>query len=117
MPDKPAKALDQVIKDDGRYPPGAYQFLQEAAPREGHVTGQEICDRLRTKAIDRWGMLARVVLAKWNITSTIDFGNMVYLLIEHEFWRKSPTDTIEDFRDVYDFDTAFASPGKFEPKE
>ncbi len=117
MSDIPKKTLEQVVRGDGRYPPEAFQFLQETAPGEGHVTGQEICRRLKEKAIERWGMLARVVLAKWNITTTIDFGNMVYLLIEHEFWRKSPTDTIEDFRDVFDFEEAFASAAEFEANE
>ena len=117
MSDIPKKTLEQVVKADGRYPPEAFQFLQETAPGEGHVTGQEICRRLKAKAIERWGLLARVVLGKWGVTATIDFGNMVYLLIEHEFWRKSPTDTIGDFRDVFEFEEAFESTSKYEATE
>jgi uncharacterized repeat protein (TIGR04138 family) len=62
-------------------------------------------------------MLARTVLRKWNIRETIDFGNMVYLLVEHEFMRKTDEDSLEDFRDVFDFDEAFAVGGEFELKE
>ncbi len=120
MTDEPVESMEKVIRDDGRYPPEAYAFLHEglsaAVQREfgqdrdvegeSHVTGQQICHALRELAVERWGMLARAVLRRWNIRSTIDFGNMVYLLIRHKFMKKTPTDSIEDFRDVYDFDDA-----------
>ena len=123
--------VEQAIRDDGRYPPEAYAFLHEGLARaakdayetelaEGgqhHVSGQELCEALRDQAIERWGMLARTVLAKWNINTTIDFGQMVYLLIEHDYMRKTPEDSLEDFRDVYGFDEAFPAEGQFELKE
>lgn len=77
-----------------------------------HVTGRQLCLALRDEAIEKWGMLAPVVLEKWNIRSTLDFGNMVYLLIEHNMMHKTAEDSIEDFRDVYDFAEAF----RFEPE-
>jgi len=67
--------------------------------------------------MERWGLLAKTVLAKWNIHATIDFGNMVYLLVEHDFMRKTEEDSLEDFRDVFDFDAAFAPGDSFELKE
>ncbi|MFW6062059.1 MAG: hypothetical protein ACOC93_04545 [Planctomycetota bacterium] len=48
---------------------------------------------------------------------TIDFGNMVYLMIRHQFMRKTEEDSIEDFRDVYDFDQAFELEDEFELRE
>ena len=62
-------------------------------------------------------MLARTVLARWNVQATIDFGNMVYLLIEHGHMKKTDEDSIEDFRDVYDFGTALDAAYDFEVKE
>ena len=123
--------MQQVITDDGRYPPEAFAFLHEGLNRavqevhrgqkggeaQHHVTGQELCCALRDLAIERWGMMAKAVLNKWNVRQTIDFGNMVYLLIEHHYMRKTEEDSIEHFRAVYDFDKAFGNYEAFELKE
>jgi uncharacterized repeat protein (TIGR04138 family) len=130
MTAEPEKSMEEVIRSDGRYPPEAYAFLhegltraarkaygEEAATTQRHVTGQQICHALRDLAMERYGHLARTVLGKWNIRSTTDFGNMVYLLIEHKFMKKTDQDSIDDFRDVYGFDEAFAGGDDFELKE
>ncbi len=124
--------MEDVIRSDGRYPLEAYAFMHDGLttavrkiyspdePTEGgqqHVSGQDLCGSLRDLALERWGMLARTVLRKWNIRETIDFGNMVYLLVEHNFMKKTDEDSLEDFRDVFDFDEAFAHGGEFELKE
>lgn len=125
--------MEDVIRSDGRYPPEAYGFLHEGLGKavksvhgevtagevgqQHHVTGSQLCNALRDLAIERWGMLAPVVLGKWNIHATIDFGNMVYLLIRANFMRKTETDSIEDFRNVYDFSAAFDARDNFELKE
>ena len=131
-----------MIREDGRYPPAAYAFLHDGLARavravhgddavaraqvaaaagleapKSHVSGQQLCEALRLLAIERWGLLARTVLSRWNIRGTIDFGNMVYLLVEHEFMRTSEGDTIEDFRDVFDFEQGLKVPAAFELKE
>jgi uncharacterized repeat protein (TIGR04138 family) len=126
------KSMEEVIHSDGRYPPEAYAFLHEGLARavkarygkdalgettQHHVTGRELCLALRDFSLDRWGMLARVVLARWNIRASIDFGNMVYLLIKHNFMRKTEGDSIEDFRDVFDFQAAFGAGYRFELKQ
>jgi len=131
MSEEPTKSIEEIIREDGRYPPEAYAFLDEALQKavrevhgEGvppserrHVTGQQLCESLRQMALRRWGALAKTVLARWNIHATIDFGNMVYLLIQHGVMRKTESDSIEDFRDVYDFDEAFRREENFELKE
>ncbi len=125
------KQMEDVIRADGRYPMEAFAFLNEglgravgevhgeetAAGVQKHVTGKQLCEALAQVAVERWGLLARNVLAKWNIHATIDFGNMVYLLVEHDFMRKTEEDSLEDFRDVFDFDAAFAPGDSFELKE
>jgi len=72
-----------------------------------HVTGQELCWGLRDYALAKWGLMAGAVLRGWNITSTEDFGRIVFALVENDFMQKEPHDTMEDFRAVYDFKTAF----------
>ncbi len=122
--------LEAIIRDDGRYPIDAFKFLHDGldravrrrhgqtTPGKGHhVTGEEICLALRDLAIKRWGLLAPTVLTKWNIHATIDFGEMVYLMIDRGVWNKTPEDSVEDFRDIYDFHTAFGGAADFELKE
>jgi uncharacterized repeat protein (TIGR04138 family) len=72
-----------------------------------HITGQQLCEGLRAYALNQWGLLAGVVLARWRINSTFDFGRIVFALIAAGHMQKTDTDTIEDFRGVYDFKTAF----------
>jgi uncharacterized repeat protein (TIGR04138 family) len=46
------------------------------------------------------------VLRQWNIQSTLDFGRIVFALIEAGQMQKTDDDTIEDFRNVFDFKSA-----------
>jgi uncharacterized repeat protein (TIGR04138 family) len=120
------KSLQEIVDEVNRYPIEAFLFLQQAlgyavnlvhaelsevpdANVSRHITGQQLCEGLRAYALAQWGMLARVVLARWGITSTLDFGRIVFALVDAGHMAKTDTDTIEDFRDVYDFQTAFDS--------
>ena len=120
-------SIDGIIAADGRYCIKAFEFLHDGLEyavknvhgyraefadddefddhESSHVSGQQLCLAMRDLAKKRWGMLAKAVLNKWGIHKTQDFGNMVYLLIEHDFMDKNPEDTIEDFDDVFDFTT------------
>lgn len=115
-----ARRLEEAIRSDGRYPPAAYELLHRGlayttrkvygdlpgdAPR--HVTGRQLCEGLRELAAHTWGPLAPLVLARWNIRRTRDFGEMVFLLVEMGLMGKQDSDRIEDFDDVYDIQTAF----------
>ena len=119
--EKPKKSIEQLIQEDGRYPLPAVQFVREGLSRtvenqrargllagsRRHVSGAELSDGLREVALDRWGMLARMVLQRWNITNTRDFGEIVFLLVENGWMQKEPQDQLDDFDDVYDFTEAF----------
>ena len=72
-----------------------------------HVCGTDLCCGLRDLALKKWGLMAPVVLAHWGIRSTLDFGKMVFALVNNGFLQKQPHDALEDFKDVYDFPTAF----------
>ena len=124
--------MEDLIRRDGRYPPEAYAFLHDGltkavrdtygepaaeSSRQRHVSGRQLCQALRDLAVERWGMLARTVLGQWNIRGTIDFGNMVYLLVEHGFMRKTDEDSLEDFRDVYCFERDLRPGDEFDLKD
>jgi uncharacterized repeat protein (TIGR04138 family) len=51
--------------------------------------------------------MSKVVLNRWGVRETGDFGNIVYNLIDVKLMKKSEDDRREDFNDVYDFDDAF----------
>ncbi len=68
-----------------------------------HVSGADLCWGLRDYAHYRWGCLADIVLRSWNISSTYDFGRIVFELIEAGQMQKQPSDALADFQNVYDF--------------
>jgi uncharacterized repeat protein (TIGR04138 family) len=127
-PDEPDKSLHEVMRELEIYPIEAFEFVQKGlsytvnkthgpadqGQTSRHVTGQQLCMGLRDYARMQWGMLAGTVLRRWNITSTYDFGRIVYALIDAGFMQRNEQDGIEDFRDVYDFHRTFDSEYKIE---
>lgn len=115
------KMLARVAAEVGLYPIEAYDFVQDGLfytvrrvygnqvdpGADHHVSGQQLCEGLREYALLRWGLMARAVLHRWNITSTRDFGRIVFSMVEGGHLRKRPQDCIEDFANVYDFRTCF----------
>ena len=109
------KNFEQIAKEDGRFNPSAIRFVYEGLsftvkkitvePR--HISGQTLCEGLRKLAIEKWGRMAKVVLNNWGIKTTRDFGEIVYLMIRHKWMSAAETDTIDDFDDVYKFQTVF----------
>jgi uncharacterized repeat protein (TIGR04138 family) len=90
-------------------PRRAGRQLPEESPR--HISGQQLCEGLRMYAIEQWGMMAGTVLRRWNLRATIDFGRIVFALVDGGLMHKTERDKLEDFRDVYDFDRAFDGGG------
>ncbi|MEN6308416.1 MAG: Minf_1886 family protein [Anaerohalosphaeraceae bacterium] len=113
-------SIEQVARDDGRYDPRAVKFvfeglghtieklrLDEEADQPRHVSGQELAWGLADLARKRWGRLAAMVLNHWGVRRTRDWGDIVYLMIEHEWMSSQENDRIEDFDEVYDFLSVF----------
>ena len=105
----------------GLYPAEAYEFVQRGLSftvqklygsdsehdASHHVSGRQLCDGLREFALTQWGLLARTVLREWGIQSTLDFGRIVFSLIEADQMQKNDDDSLDDFRNVFDFKKAF----------
>jgi uncharacterized repeat protein (TIGR04138 family) len=72
-----------------------------------HVTGQQLCWAIRDVALQRLGLMARHVLARWGITRTEDIGQIVFALVNNGWLAKQPTDSIDDFNHVFSFYEAF----------
>ncbi len=115
------KNLEQIAAEDGRYSAPAIRFVYEGlgytaknvADEPKHVSGQTLCEGLKKLALEKWGRLAPLVLNTWGISTTRDFGEIVYLMIEHQWMSAQPNDTIEDFDDVYNFKTVFKDQFEF----
>jgi uncharacterized repeat protein (TIGR04138 family) len=108
--------VDEICLKDLRYKPDSYEFLMQGLhftqgrfKKEGHLSGKELLEGLRQFAIEQYGPLAQRVLNHWGISSTLDFGNIVFNLIEKKVLSKTDEDSLEDFRDAYDFKKAFAN--------
>jgi len=71
-----------------------------------NVSGQDLCWGLRDLALRRWSKLAGLVLRRWHITRTEDFGHIVFAMVKHGFMQTEPHDSIDDFKSVYSFDEA-----------
>ena len=65
---------------------------------------------LRDFAKREYGLLARSVLARWNIHHSEDFGRIVFAMVNGGLMHKTQDDTIADFIDVFRFDEAFSKP-------
>ena len=115
------KNLEHIAKEDGRYCIRAIGFVSEGltytakkfAAEPKHVSGQTLCGGLKQLALEKWGRLALLVLNNWGIKSTRDFGEIVWLMIEHNWMSAQPTDSIDDFNDVYDFENVFKEQFEF----
>jgi len=120
------KTIEEIASEDGRYSPDALKFVYEGLgatiqkiketageDKPHHITGAEFSRGLAQLAIERWGRLSRMVLNHWGVRTTRDLGEIVYLMIRHQWMTAQETDTIEDFDDVYDFQQIFENQFRF----
>ena len=85
----------------------ALEFCQQRMSERRHITGAELAHACRELAMERFGVMAKMVLEHWGIRSTSDIGDVVFTLVELQLLISQSTDTREDFVDLYDFETSF----------
>ncbi|MBU8871988.1 MAG: hypothetical protein KOO60_14065 [Gemmatimonadales bacterium] len=95
--------------------PEAYLFVLEALESamfdqeiSEHISGQELLEWIRNLGNDRYGVMTGDVFNAWGVQSTLDFGRIVFHLVEAGLLRKRNQDSLSDFIDQFDFDDAFA---------
>jgi uncharacterized repeat protein (TIGR04138 family) len=119
--------LRKLALKDGRYAPEAFGFLYESldhavrlAGREEsegtdrHVSGQELLAGMRVYAAELFGPLAGEVWRRWGVRETLDWGRIVFLLVDAGLLNRQDDDKIEDFKDGFEFDDVFVK--KYKPK-
>jgi uncharacterized repeat protein (TIGR04138 family) len=131
-PPKPRKTLEAVVEEVGLYPIDAYEFVTKGlhytvqkihgdveektcetasgkCEESLHVNGRDLCLGLREFALLNWGLLASTVLERWNVRRTLDFGRIVFAMVDNGHMKKTDEDKIDDFREVFDFKSGLES--------
>jgi len=109
----------EASRQRGELPEDVAEALESVGGPESmnrHITGQQLCSAVRDEALKRWGMMARSVLGRWNITRTEDLGAIIFALVDNDRLQKQPTDKREDFDNVFSFDEAFDRDYRIETK-
>ena len=86
---------------------GALEFCQTRLTERRHITGRELSIACRDLALDRYGVMAGLVLDHWGVRASSDLGDIVFTLVDLGLLISQPGDTREDFLAVFDFDQAF----------
>ena len=106
--------MDRIRLRERRYDERAYLFVlaaleycQQRLDERRHITGQELAEGCRDLALERFGVMSRLVLEHWGIRATADIGSIVFTLVELGMLLSQPTDSPHDFVDVFSFDQVF----------
>ena len=123
--------IKEIIKKDSRYPIQAYQFVFEAldyttnmlgksrhktTDLERHVSGRQLMEGVRQYALKQFGFMSLTVFEQMGIKQDVDFGNIVFNLVESGLMGKTDADSKEDFKNIYDFKKTFEEEFKFDGK-
>lgn len=116
------EAVEKICRQDSRYQPEAYAFLRDSLEatmkhrkktrKESgtHVGAEELLNGFRLHALNEFGPMSLMVLNYWGLQTSEDVGNMVFNLVNAGVFGKTDEDTIESFREVFDFEEVFVSP-------
>ena len=96
-------ALRFTQQDLGRIVEVEEEFDEDSA----HISGRELLYGIREMAIKEFGMMSTAVFDHWGVSSTDDFGRIVFDFIERGAMRKTNRDQLSDFVGVYDFQETF----------
>jgi uncharacterized repeat protein (TIGR04138 family) len=112
--------IQGIRRRDRRFSKHAYYFVLDALDftmsrlgrdamtgEERHIGGRELLRGIEEFAADQFGPMAAVVFERWGVSSTEDFGEIVFNLIDAELLSRRPTDSRLDFADGFDFASTF----------
>ena len=85
----------------------ALEFAQARQAERRHLSGRELAEACDDLALQRYGVLSRLVLEHWGVTTTAHFGDIVFALVDLGLLLAQPTDSRDDFAAIFDFGAAF----------
>lgn len=101
------EAVDAIVRKHPEYAPDAYHFMRSAidyaadqlnkSDQSPHLSAEELYLGACAHALEEYGPLARYLLDSWNLSSSHDFGCIVYNLIEAGVFGKQADDRQEEF--------------------
>lgn len=117
---KITQTLSRITDADPRFSREAYEFIGHVvgmtiaklaeSGEKRHVTGLELLENIRELALQEFGPMTSEVFKHWGLRDTMDIGYVVFNMVDNKLLSRSDNDSIEDFRDVFDFQEAFDSP-------
>ena len=107
--------FEDIVAKDSRYDARAYALLGDVvrylSGEDGkHVSGEEILDEFKERALDQYGPLTYTVLTEWGLKCTEDIGEMMFNLTDSGRIHRDENDTAESFVGGYDFKETFLGP-------
>jgi uncharacterized repeat protein (TIGR04138 family) len=87
------------------------QALESAMTAQGskrHVSGEDLLGFIRDLGRERYGPMTGDVFNSWGVRTTLDFGRIVFHLVDAQLLSKRDEDSLADFLDKFDFQDAFA---------
>ena len=116
------KTIVRLASMHGAYSVNAYYFILDALrvtskqlqkndpSHSRHLSGSELAIGIKDYAINRFGCMSYTVMILWGLNKTADYGRIVYHLIDAGLLGKSGDDSIDDFKNIFDFDEVFLKP-------
>ncbi|HIE06093.1 MAG TPA: hypothetical protein EYP58_04760 [bacterium (Candidatus Stahlbacteria)] len=106
--------IQALVERNPAYHFDAYLFVLSALNlvlseyrEKRHISGVELLEGIKVLGRNLYGRLAVEVFRHWGVNSTLDFGRIVFALVEFGMLRKRAEDTLEEFEAVYDFEDVF----------
>ena len=106
--------MDRIRLREKRFSEHAYlfvlaalEFCQNRLPERRHINGRELAEACRDLALERYGVVARLVLEHWGLRATSDIGDVVFTLVDLGLLISLPNDTRDEFAAVFTFEEAF----------
>lgn len=102
--------LHELASRTGKYDVEAFCFVSQglrhaakifgkerSSGEERHLTALQLVDGTLDLAVERYGLLAELVLRRWGVRASEDIGAITFALIDSRVFTKQPSDRIEDF--------------------
>ena len=117
--------VDAIRERDPRFRREAYEFVmrglehttQRVVGQRRHVSGQELLRGLVDLARHDYGELAWAVFREWGVTTSEDFGAIVFLLVEDGLLGRQPDDSQADFSGGIDLKAELEPPARPRPHD